>query len=398
MAPLYIGQIGGMLRNLGGMAKRALEKDQLAGAIRAGVSPRQVLRGEASWADTAKAAANARSIQGLTAAPVVSILNPSGIENALNQVGPAIDRTVSNIIPPLIRNPLNQFASDQEKKGLGGVLEVATPFGFLASSLIPNTPGAQAQQLSGTPLPPDAGGRAYGSRATLNDKPVVWAGKDYGWQSPKSGSATMNALNTPGAQGKFIQDVPGSNGPTFPIVTGPSVDRAYVIEKERTRQLTEQDPLFKKYQVAELTKQYNTAVNPAEKERIGLQIWTQTNPDLAGKLKPGQVGYTESRTAPGISNAGGLPIGGLPMPTTPFNVAAATANLGTPGQVYGTPVPGLDAALAPMAYNPGVSQIPVTDSAIQASYGQQPQATPDFAKALMNKAFLQRVYREQGLK
>jgi len=392
MAPLSIGQIGGMLRNLGGMAKRALDKDQLAGAIRAGVSPRQVLRGEASWADTAKAAANARSIQGATAASAVSSLNPSGIENALNQVGPAIDRTVSNIIPPSIRNPLNQFASNQEKKGFGGALEAATPFGFLASSLIPNTPGAQAQQLSGTQLPPEAGGRAYGTQATLNSKPVVWAGKDYGWQSPKTGSATMDALNAPGVQDRFIQDrrpVPPGGGPQ---------KRALQAEISSVAQQTAQNPLFKKYQVAELTKQYNTAKNPAEKERIGLQIWAQTNPDLAGKLKSGQVGYTESRTVPGITNTTPLPIGGLPMPSTGFNLAAAMSNLGTPEQVYGTPVTGFDAAATPMAYNPNDMQSPVTDSAIQASYGQQLLATPDFAKALRDKAFLQRVYREQGLK
>jgi len=175
-------------------------------------------------------------------------------------------------------------------------------------------------------------------------------------------------------------------------------ERARQAELSSVAQQTAQNPLFKKYQVAELTKQYNTAANPAEKERIGLQIWAQTNPDLAGKLKSGQVGYTESRTVPGIANATPLPIGGLPMPSTGFNVAAAMSNLGTPEQVYGTPVAGFDAAATPMAYNPNAMQSPVTDSAIQASYGQQLLATPDFAKALRDKAFLQRAYREQGLK
>jgi hypothetical protein len=86
------------------------------------------------------------------------------------------------------------------------------------------------------------------------------------------------------------------------------------------------------------------------------------------------------------------------MPSTGFNVAAAMSNLGTPEQVYGTPVAGFDAAATPMAYNLNAMQSPVTDSAIQASYGQQLLTTPDFAKALRDKAFLQRVYREQGLK
>jgi hypothetical protein len=205
-------------------------------------------------------------------------------------------------------------------------------------------------------------------------------------------SATPDALNAPGVQDRSIQDkrpIPPGGGPQ---------ERARQAEIASVAQQTAQNPLFKKYQVAELTKQYNTAKNPAEKERIGLQIWAQTNPDLAGKLKSGQVGYTESRTVPGITNTTPLPIGGLPMPSTGFNVATAMSNLGTPEQVYGTPVAGFDAAAAPMAYNPNAMQSPVTDSAIQAAYGQQLLATPDFAKALMDKAFLQRAYREQGLK
>jgi Na+-transporting NADH:ubiquinone oxidoreductase subunit NqrF len=59
--------------------------------------------------------------------------------------------------------------------------------------------------------------------------------------------------------------------------------------------LTEQDPLFKKYQVADLTKAYNTATTPEEKERIGLQIWSTTNPSLASRLRPGQSGLSNVR-------------------------------------------------------------------------------------------------------
>jgi hypothetical protein len=393
-----LGQVGGLLRNLGGQAAKFVEKDILAGALRAGVSPRAALNSELSRMQSVKQLANMRMMQGgalggaIGGDAINNFRTTRDIENALNQVGPAIDRTVSNIIPSSIRNPLNQFASDQEKKGFGGALEVAAPLGLLVSPFIPNTPGAQAQQLSGTQLPPGAGDRPYGTRAMLNDKPVVWAGKDYGWQSPKTGSATMDALNAPGVQGRFIQDkrpVPPGGGPQ---------ERALQAEIASVAQQTAQNPLFKKYQVAELTKQYNTAANPAEKERIGLQIWAQTNPDLAGKLKSGQVGYTESRTVPGISNTTPLSIGGLPMPSAGFNVAAAMSNLGTPGQVYGTPVAGFDAATTPMVYNSSAIQSPVADSAIQASYGQQLLGTPDFAKALRDKAFLQRAYREQGLK
>jgi hypothetical protein len=269
------------------------------------------------------------------------------IENSLNQIGPAIDRTVSNTIPSSIRNPLNQFASNQEKKGFGGVLEAATPFGFLGSSLIPNTPGAQAQQVSSNTLPPDAGGRAYGTQATLNGKPVVWAGKDYGWQSPKTGSATMNALNSPGAQSRFIQDA-------APASPGSPADRAYAAEKERARQLTEQDPLFKKYQVAELSKQYNAATGD-EREKIGMQIWAQTNPQLAAKMKPGQTGYSDVATA--FQNLS--PITGVigKMPASSFAMPAASAMPGIEMN-YGATAPqvamaGFNPATAGSAVVPG---------------------------------------------
>ena len=52
----------------------------------------------------------------------------------------------------------------------------------------------------------------------------------------------------------------------------PAIERAYQQEKSRVTQLTDQDPLAKKYRVAELTKAYNTA-SPEEKEKIGLEIW-----------------------------------------------------------------------------------------------------------------------------
>jgi hypothetical protein len=263
----------------------------------------------------------------------------SALEKRLNQLGPAIDRTVSNVIPPAIRKPLNDFAREQEKGGLGSALTWASgPLGLIPGALIPNT------QIKSTGLPPDAGGRAYGTQATLNGKPVVWAGKDYGWQSPKTGSATMDALNTPGVQSRFIQDA----------VTGSPADRAYAAEKERARQLTEQDPLFKKYQVAELSKQYNAATGD-EREKIGMQIWAQTNPQLAAKMKPGQTGYSDVATA--FQNLS--PITGIigKMPASSFAMPAASAMPGIE-QTYGANAPqvaiaGFDPTTAPGAVAPG---------------------------------------------
>ena len=344
MAPLNIGQIGGMLRNLGGQVNNFVAKDKMAGAIRAGVSPRQVLRNEASVADTLKAAANMRTMQadlGLGALAGGELLRrqTNNIQNALNQVGPAIDRTVSNIVPDNLENWAGRTARELEKGGLinmvGGVITAP----FAAAQTYGQKGGYNTPSTGGT-LPPDAGGRAYGTQATLNGKPVVWAGKDYGWQSPKTGSATMNALNSPGAQSRFIQDA-------APASPGSPADRAYAAEKERARQLTEQDPLFKKYQVAELSKQYNAATGD-DREKIGMQIWAQTNPKLAAKMKPGQTGYSDVATA--FQNLS--PITGIigKMPASSFAMPAASAMPGIEMN-YGASAP--QAAIA--GFNPATA-------------------------------------------
>jgi len=390
-----MSSVGGMLQNLGGQASRLFNKDIMSGALRAGVSPRAALYGDLNPVQAVKSYANMRTMQGgvlggaISGDAITNFRLARDIENSLNQIGPAIDRTVSNIIPPSIRNPLNQFANQQEKKGFGGALEVATPFGFLGSSFIPNTPGAQAQQVSSSTLPPDAGGRAYGTQATLNGKPVVWAGKDYGWQSPKTGSATMNALNSPGAQSRFIQDA-------APASPGSPADRAYAAEKERARQLTEQDPLFKKYQVAELSKQYNAATGD-EREKIGMQIWAQTNPQLAAKMKPGQTGYSDVATA--FQNLS--PITGIAgkMPASSFAMPAASAMPGIE-QTYGANAPqvaiaGFDPAAA-NAVAPGAINTQL--SASVTDYLTNPvKANAKFANlnqtqlGLLRQAFNQRI-------
>ena len=87
------------------------------------------------------------------------------------------------------------------------------------------------------------------------------------------------------------------NAPVLPPSTDDAAQRNYEAEKRRATQLAAQDQLSKKYQVADLTKAYNTAATPEEKEKIGLQIWATTNPELAQKLRPGQTGYSEAVSA-----------------------------------------------------------------------------------------------------
>jgi hypothetical protein len=107
---------------------------------------------------------------------------------------------------------------------------------------------------------------------------------DTGNSGPTDWNPSANPLSAPSA-------------PVLPPPTTGASQRNYEAEKSRATQLAAQDQLSKKYQVADLTKAYNTAATPEEKEKIGLQIWATTNPELAQKLRPGQTGYSEAISA-----------------------------------------------------------------------------------------------------
>jgi hypothetical protein len=119
---------------------------------------------------------------------------------------------------------------------------------------------------------------------------------------------------------------PGQQASTFASIDTP-IERAEMQERSRIAQLTEQDPLVKKYQVAELTKAYNAA-SPEDKERIGLQIWATTNPTLAKQVRPGQVGYQTSAAMSG-SQVFGKDIPGV----TQTIYQQASEQVGAPGGV-----------------------------------------------------------------
>jgi hypothetical protein len=146
------------------------------------------------------------------------------------------------------------------------------------------------------------------------------------------------------------------SAPVLPSSADGAAERAYQQEKARVTQMTEQDPMFKKYQVAELTKAYNTA-SPEEKNKIGLQIWAATNPDLAKKVPPGQVGYQTSASmfgsqafgtnVPGVtetiySQAGqqeGVP-GGVQFPGSEQAAKMPVFSMGADAQQLGVTPPG----------------------------------------------------------
>ena len=189
------------------------------------------------------------------------------------------------------------------------------------------------------------GDRPIGTQSVLNGRPVQWTGS--GWQelTGSGTSATLNALNAPGVQNRFIQDRPqlgAGSSSTSALPGGSPQDRAYHEAAISAAQQAAQNPLFQKYQVAELTKQYNAATTNEEKQRIGLQIWAQTNQKLASKLQPGQVGYAEAQTAPGMSNAGGNIVQNLPVTSINFNNSAFAAPSFIPkGIDFGNFVPGV---------------------------------------------------------
>jgi hypothetical protein len=226
------------------------------------------------------------------------------------------------------------------------------PIGFVGPAL----KGASLISRFGIPLLQSAG--IYGGIAGLESAANTLS-KRRSNQGPPGGDVTGRYI--PGSQQyPFISGSPSPvNLPpadTFGAIESPAARRAYQGEKARAAQMTEQDPLFKKYQVADLTKAYNAAASPEEKERIGLQIWATTNPELAKRVRPGQVGYQTSaamkgsqvfgKDIPGItetmyqqaSQAAGLPsnVSFTPGPTPIPNAFG----LGADAQQFGISAPG----------------------------------------------------------
>lgn len=284
MAPFNLGSIGSLFKNLPGLG-------YVYGAGQAGYH-----------------AAKGQPVRGL-------------VSGALTAGGAALEATGAGTAGTVVGIP-------------AGAAAIAGGLGLQALS---EAAGNEAQyrfnQLFGGSKKPGTD-RQVGTQAVLNGKPVYWAGKDYGWQqlSGQGSSATLNALNAPGVQGRFIQDKPPGGSPA---------DRAYHEEAINAAQQTAQNPLFQKYQVADLTKQYNEAKTPEQRENIGMQIWAQTNPTLAAKLKAGQTGYAQAQIAPGMSNAGGALINALPIPTDNFNAATAMQTPMTMSQPFGSAIPGV---------------------------------------------------------
>ena len=174
---------------------------------------------------------------------------------------------------------------DESKKVFNPQDNIITRLGALGTS-IENLSTGKPSSAGRTQAQQQTASRPVGTQAVLGGKPVYWGGDDYGWQqlNQSGSSATLNSLNSPSAQGRFIQDQGYS----------PAADRAYQQEVSRVAQLTAQDPELQRYEAA---RQKAVAAGPgsaAEQsaEDIGMQIWAQKyGKTLAPKVKPGQAGY-----------------------------------------------------------------------------------------------------------
>lgn len=188
---------------------------------------------------------------------------------------------------------MNPFISAIAGSALIPVLEFVLDNATLSDRAIINAPKQARQVKSAIPK---------GTKAIRSGSPVFWTGPDYGYQTGatavRTGLLGSEIVGDEAFAKTPVKSLPQPQISSAPAATiTPPAERSYQQEKIRASQLSEQDPLFKKYRVADLTKAYNTAATPEEKQRIGLEIWATTNPQLAQKLKPGQLGYQEATSA-----------------------------------------------------------------------------------------------------
>jgi len=173
------------------------------------------------------------------------------------QSGSALDRRVQNL-PGIIPDPRNDLGK-RAGNFVGNELQYITnqlsqgsmPYGGAFSGIATKGQGK--------------GGQGRGLRANRGQVPSAVA-------PPGSAQET-------GMYGRYI---PGS-----------AQDRAYIQERSRIAQLTEQNPELQRYEDArELA--IAPGATPAQvqaAEDIGMRMWAQANKELARAVKPGQAGY-----------------------------------------------------------------------------------------------------------
>ncbi len=157
---------------------------------------------------------------------------------------------------------------------------------------------------------PEQQQRPIGTQAVLNGKPVYWGGDDYGWQllNGTGSSATLNSLNAPGTQGRFIQDTAPRSpvaaqgggggfsgaGSFAPIDPYAAQNREYEQERARVEAMVKANPDMQKQAIAD---------ERAKVRDQGMAIWAAkygAPGGLASQVKPGAVGYDAIQRGIGI--------------------------------------------------------------------------------------------------
>jgi hypothetical protein len=315
--------------------------------------------------------------------------NPIGQIGGLVRRLPSAVGTVSNFFLPGVGTIAQKYGNKKTLQNIpvGKLTEGAAIVGGLGASIA----GGLTSEV-GVGIPLAAGGMALTSAAhNLGNEAQYHWNQLMGQVSPQA----LNGIQT----GKYgPTDWNPSANPTTQRGSQQASDRSYQQEKANIAQQAAQNPLFQKYQVADLAKQYGAAKG-ADRERLGLQIWAQTHGNLAAKLAPGQTGYAEAMSAPGLSNAG-TPIKALPLPS--FNFAPGSVNLAPAEmqQTFGTTIPGVGMVSAtPTYFQQQAQQTPFTPEEMANIYtGKQlnydPRAinqTSDQRNALLSQ------YRQMGL-
>ena len=228
MPSFNIGQVRGLLRNLQRQADRLIDKDFYAGFQRAGVPLRRLAESRTgvnplSKREMAKVIANTRTVQGVGGAAGAALLAPftGNIENTLNQIGPTVDRFVSNVVPDNVENWAGRTAREIEKTGLGGLSGALFTLPFVAVETYGQTGGYNTFQ------------RPVGTLSKLGGKEVAWRGPDLGWQrtysegvSPPSSAPSLSQDFSSGRQAGQVGSSVISNGAGVPAQRSDVINRA----------------------------------------------------------------------------------------------------------------------------------------------------------------------------
>ena len=228
MPSFNIGQVRGLLRNLQRQADRLIDKDFYAGFQRAGVPLRRLAESRTgvnplSKREMAKVIANTRTVQGVGGAAGAALLAPftGNIENTLNQIGPTVDRFVSNVVPDNVENWAGRTAREIEKTGLWGLSGALFTLQFVAVETYGQTGGYNTFQ------------RPVGTLSKLGGKEVAWRGPDLGWQrtysegvSPPSSAPSLSQDFSSGRQAGQVGSSVISNGAGVPAQRSDVINRA----------------------------------------------------------------------------------------------------------------------------------------------------------------------------